>query len=247
MTLSANTLFHFTSNKTSLKKILEKNFKINYCREQMFFNETLATLHVPMVSFCDIPLSEIKNHILIYGNYGIGLTKEWGIRNGLNPVFYIEKNSLISKSYFSAVRNYVLNTTKRNSDLDENQKSLLDILRYTKNYAGSVVLKNGKKKDDYRFSDEREWRFVPHYKDDNYMIINDKIYKKNVVDIKNQITKLSVCFEPSDIRYIIIRDDKEIPEFISHLQNVKGKNYTAEDVARLTTRILTSEQIKADM
>lgn len=30
-----------------------------------------------MVCFCDV-----------YGHYGIGLTKEWGIRNGVSPVLY---------------------------------------------------------------------------------------------------------------------------------------------------------------
>eukprot|EP01034_Spumella_vulgaris_P011525 gene11525-14663_t len=43
----------------------------------------------PMVCFCDIPLSRIDEHVGFYGSYGLGLSREWGIRAGLNPVQYI--------------------------------------------------------------------------------------------------------------------------------------------------------------
>jgi len=62
-----------------------------------------------------------------------------------------------------------------------------------------------------------------------------------------KLEKLRLVFEPSDIKYIIIRDDSEIAEFIDHLRRIKGKNYSLHDIERLTTRLLTSEQIIGDM
>jgi len=52
---------------------------------------------IPMVCFCDIPLSQLVSHIDTYGKYGLGMSKEWGIKKGLNPVIYFNKNSLLAK------------------------------------------------------------------------------------------------------------------------------------------------------
>ena len=58
-----------------------------------------------MVSFCDIPLSLAKDHIKTYGSYGIGMMKEWGIKNNLNPVVYIERDSLLAKDIQATIDN----------------------------------------------------------------------------------------------------------------------------------------------
>lgn len=86
MPLSSNSLIHFTKNKSTLCGILENDFKIKYCLETINAKRHQYIGAVPMVSFCDIPLSEVKDHIKKYGAYGIGLSKQWGIKNGLNPV-----------------------------------------------------------------------------------------------------------------------------------------------------------------
>ena len=78
-------LFHFTT-KESLYEILNSTFKVSYAREKIIGPKLKREFGVPMVSFCDLRLSELKAHINKYGNYGIGLTKEWANRNGLNPV-----------------------------------------------------------------------------------------------------------------------------------------------------------------
>lgn len=90
--LSANTLFHFTKLEF-LEQILEHGFWPRYSEEILFdgiANEEGFRMHVPMVCFCDIPLTRIEKHQEVYSNYGIGLTKEWGIANQLNPVFYVQ-------------------------------------------------------------------------------------------------------------------------------------------------------------
>lgn len=91
-TLSSSNLYHFTREKKFLKSILENGFYPRTSIENLSFlmhNYTRAFIGVPMVCFCDIPINLIEEHTNQYGRYGIGLSKEWGIRNGLNPVQYI--------------------------------------------------------------------------------------------------------------------------------------------------------------
>ena len=99
MSLSANTLIHFTKDKDVLKKILEENFKVFNCRENILLGGIAKSFHIPMVSFCDIPLSQVKEHIEKYGTYGLGMTKEWGVEKGLNPVFYKPSGEGLQRSF----------------------------------------------------------------------------------------------------------------------------------------------------
>lgn len=247
MGLSSNTIIHFTNTKEKLTGILTNNFKINYCKEDIILDNSSFTFFVPMVSFCDIPLSEVKNHINKYGAYGIGLTKEWAERNRLNPVFYIEKNSDLSTSYLRTYTEYVV-PKKLVQELSDNEKCIVDILRYIKNYQNDLI-RGGDIIKDYRFSDEREWRYVPNFNHECIMMLAAEDYNtKEKKEVYNKGLKdLALTFEPNDIKYIIIETDTEISEFVELLRNAKGKTYTYHDIERLMTRILTTEQIVSDI
>lgn len=97
MPIHAQSLFHYTATLTRLKSILADRFRLTYCREQYILGAQSHVSCYPMVSFCDIPLMQTGDHRRKYGMYAIGLTKEWGIRKGLNPVLYIENSSYLSK------------------------------------------------------------------------------------------------------------------------------------------------------
>lgn len=246
MSLSSNSVIHFTNNKEALVGILQKNFKITYCNEQILLADSVVKIQVPMVSFCDIPLSKIKDHIDKYGNYGIGLTKNWAKKKGLNPVLYIEKDSYLSDSLRSALYNALINS--KNNNFSEKEKQAIDILRYTKNYQSDLKRKDSLIKD-YRFSDEREWRYVPHYEKECIFILpnyKDETRKEDLDVADLSVRDLVLDFEPNDIKYIIINSEDEIPEFISILRNAKGQKFSYQDVERLTTRFITVEQIKTD-
>lgn len=246
MGLSSNALIHFTEEKDALKGILSKNFRLKYCKETIVWCTGVQTvLYVPMVSFCDIPLSQMKNHISSYGNYGIGLSKEWAIKNGLNPVLYLQTGSNISLSY----RQFLSSAPKllgplRSSGKTDPARQYADMFRYIKNYEGHLERK-GKKTPKYRFSDEREWRYVH-----NYLYSCEMLYTSKGFDVKEaelNVSELTLDFEPNDVRYIFIENDEEISEFIDHLRKAKGKTYTQDDIERLGTRILTTQQIKDDI
>lgn len=228
--------------------ILEENFRVYNCKESICFGTKPNEYRIPMVSFCDIPLSQVKEHIHKYGKYGIGLTKDWGTRKRLNPVLYFAQNSFIAKSYMRALQHFALPNDTSPDVMSNEQKALLDVVRYVKNYEGALKRK-GKTIKDYRFSDEREWRYVPPVEEACEMIVSESWYEhpenKELMDRKLETMRLT--FDPNDIKYVIIDNDNEINELVDHLKRVKGKNYTLYDIERLTTRILTSEQIMSDM
>lgn len=107
MKSSTKFLFHYTPEFENLLGIIEKGFK--YCefeedlpftmsKHSFFskFNDTdLIRYFQPVVRvcFCDIPFDSIEDHKNQYGSYCIGMSKDWGMNNGITPVRYIHKYS----------------------------------------------------------------------------------------------------------------------------------------------------------
>ena len=94
MNISANTLFHFVSQRKFLKDILHGKLIPRYCVEHFEINDYLkGDVVIPMKCFCDIPLSQIYEHTNTYGKFAIGFTKEWAQKVGITPVIYIHNQS----------------------------------------------------------------------------------------------------------------------------------------------------------
>ena len=246
MGLSPSTLFHFTS-KPGLNGILKDNFKIKYCLEEIDNDEKPVEIAIPMVSFCDIKISEITDHIEKYGYYGIGLSKEWAFEKNLNPVLYMNSRSSLCSNILSTIRKL---RTNPNVELGD-YLSLSNLIRYSKIYEGKLTRKR-ETIDNYRFADEREWRFVPEIENTNTPKFMpwlgkedyDTDSKKRTANAKLRSERL--YFNANQILYIIVKKEEEINEIINHIRNVKGMNYTMGEIDRLTTRILSCERILND-
>jgi hypothetical protein len=244
MGLSPSTLFHFT-NKEGLFGLLADNFKIKYCLEQISHNEQPVEIAIPMVSFCDIKISEISEHISKYGQYGIGLDKKWAVEKGLNPVIYMNSSSSFCNDTINVIRK--INQIDSIPPMDRYRLS--NIMRYTKIYEGELT-RQSETIPNYRFADEREWRYVPEMKENatfkHWLLKNeyDTAEKKRAANEK--LSRERLYFNPNNIMYLIVKDESEIIELIQHIRSVKGINFTMHEVDRLTTRILTCERILND-
>ncbi|NOI80918.1 hypothetical protein F0237_09600 [Vibrio tubiashii] len=246
-------LFHFTQDKDSLFNILNDTFRISYAREKVEGIETKREFAVPMVSFCDLKLSELKVHMGKYGSYGIGLTKEWANRKGLNPVMYINSNCPFTDNFNNSL-NGVYQKINNLSDGDhfkgisENNKKIFDAYRYIKNYEGTLV-RGDEVTENFRFADEREWRYVPPIDKEGIppFVAKSNIETKAKKDKYNELaSELRLRFEPNDIKYLIVKSDEEINDLINHLGEAKGR-FERLIRERLMSRILTAEQISRDI
>jgi hypothetical protein len=226
---------------------------LKYCAEEFHVKETREfTSAIPMVSFCDIPLSSVKNHINSYGSYGIGLSKSWAKNVGLNPVLYVEKNSSLTHSILRLVdlpRDRIANLDKEDPIIKDLFLEILKVTMFCKNYEG--MLKHGKINDEnYRFYDEREWRFVPTYADlkkNNVIpLIWGDVYLENKDYYNNMLKDYYLKYYPSDISYVIVDDEADIPEVLSLLNEIYKSNLSKAELGILGTKIITKQQIYED-
>ena len=161
-------------------------------------------------------------------------------------MLYLDQNSHLSNSYLKLYNN-ILTSQKTTNEINETEQYLLDTLRYIKNYEADLI-RGGDIIKNYRFSDEREWRYCPKYDECEDLIIDIDEYDtpEKKEECNNQLSKLSLDFGPNDIKYIIIERESEISEFLDVLKKSKGNKYSYNDLERLMTRITTSEQLLTD-
>jgi len=105
MNIYSDFIFHFTGKNNNgleiLANILKSGFRFSNKNPVMpiGLSENINYYYNPgMICFTDIPLKKIPDHAKKYGNYGIGLRKEWGIKAGGQPVLYTFEESLFHKS-----------------------------------------------------------------------------------------------------------------------------------------------------
>lgn len=246
MAISTNSIIHYTDSYEKLTLILKEGFKIKYCVETLHLSSTLGSSKAahPMISFCDIPLTNSKQHYDVYGKYGIGLTKEWAMKNGVNPVLYIDKNSLFAASLYELIKE----RRKKESNLTPKQKEeILKIKSYAKNYSGLLKRKTVNN-PNYKFYDEREWRLVPKREEMNnasFSIILTE-FLKDQEKYNNKIADCRFKFKVNDISYIILEFTSEIPDMVGFLRTNLSDRCTANELDILFCKIRSTEQITAD-
>ena len=254
MAVSANTLFHFTKRK-NLKSILSsKGFYIQYCDEH--FNEIISSkrkfqfAYIPMISFCDLTVMQLardSKHRLDFGNYGIGLTKEWGKENRVSPVIYAHEKSQPTSQLFN-IDLYLETFSKKikgSKKILGVRKELVDLIKFIKPYQGRWHKGKpiSKKRDDIIYYDQREWRYCPLL-DDYKVLLGDTKYnleKKEKLNV--ELTKSLIHFNLEQIKFIVIKKKDELNEFT---KEIKKMNLNSEAENQLITKIISFQEIEED-
>ena len=147
--VSANYLSNFMRKREYLEDTIKRMaFIPRYCYENLeymnllLYDEKIKGIFIPMVCFCDIPLHQIAYHAAGekgYGKFGIALTKEWGKKNDLQNIHYVNEGSKFLKQFENAMNMIIQNLDQEKSKLfDTLSDSMLEHLQYMKPNYGTM-------------------------------------------------------------------------------------------------------------
>lgn len=265
MNISANSLFHFTPEKENLLSILENGFYPRYCienvklsYEEKYHHLAPTEIAIPMICFCDIRLSQIKYHVEKFGSYAIGMSMEWGIKNGLNPLMYIAPDSNPIKIFRDSISDslrYLLEKHYNNTETEKLYQlgdHILYLIRYIKPYSGKKWDGNEFNGKEIKFYDEREWRYIPDYYEMKRHSILPYLQKSQFLDDKQKqkysqqlVDNFKLDFTPKDIRYIIVDKDDEIQDMVCKIENIK-RDYPDAEQKLLLTKLISIDGLNQD-
>jgi len=210
--LSSSHVVHFTPKFETLKLILKTGFRPALSKESPVYQKEyeglkvmyeflgaklteLENINIPMTCFCDIPLKYSNKHRKEFGKYGIALTKSWAISKYISPVLYLRENTQTHTSLFGIINtlnNAVEFSKEENPYFGYVKTNLAEFLDFVKPYYDD--------KENKKYYDEREWRYVPRKFDETQIDNPDTFLKfesKDIVQIivtcskeKREITKL---------------------------------------------------------
>lgn len=243
-------LFRFSKDFESLQKVLKNGIYPNYCEEDLSFDNEMFVIGIPMISFCDIPITLLDEHTSRYGVYGIGLSKEWGINNGVTPIMYIANNAVLRSAHYHIMNDFKLTEIVNSQEFKDKmlRETVLNglpldmyakrlnaqlehdvntyIVGYMKKYKGEY---KGKPINNYV---ENEWRFiVPDTKDTKWMWSKDaydewRFPKGKPNDVPkpkptDSLTKYKLTFTPNDVKYILVKNLEFKKRTIEYIKTLK--------------------------
>lgn len=234
--LQANSLFNFVGELEYILQPLEsKMLSPRYCEENIKYlkikrnRKIMNTIYYPMKCFCDINLHRIKEHLDCYGYYGLAFTKEWGMKNNIQPIQYVNPNSELRKSFAESFSMALKKINSPETNLEKNlKKNLLFQLMHLKPYEGKMQSRLGKKKIKKCFMDECEWRFIPDVSTTTYrqMYFDDNIINKgNPDDLNNSMINnplISLKFEYADLKHIIVKTEEDLKILIEKIEKLES-------------------------
>lgn len=245
---------HFTRRSSVLISILQSMFfKVSYAKEEIIGTDASRTFGIPMVSFCDIRLSQLNEHITKYGRYGIALNKGWAISNGLNPVSYISKDCSMFGRLDARLRELrsSMKHIKSEGAFEEYKMALeqyndfINTMRYMKNYEGNLIRNKKPLIKNYRFANEHEWRYIPDVDSDIIpikKIVTGTNWKAEANKLIAQKTCSQLNFSLDDVRYVFIKDDAMSQKIIKKLQTILNE----KDFSLIMTKTLITNQVMDD-
>lgn len=251
-TLQPDTLFHFMEKVEWLIDIIVHNrIPARYCNEDVKYLKikNINYLSIPMRCFCDIKLHQLGDHIDYYGACGIAFPKEWGMKNYIQPIHYLNPDSKLAKEATMVFSDVMNKTYKRETVLQRKLKSFIyHQLLYYKPYSGKSRNRRTKKEDVKCFTDECEWRYVPDLSSIDYppFIINDGMgseYINKLNDSLREYNDVALKFNYQDIKYLIVENQSDFNQLIDSINRIE---IPQSDKIKLVSKIIIWDEAKGD-
>lgn len=253
----SSSVFHFTKRYDVLKLILgqkrlRSSLNLEAARDLYTSQYYIA---IPMICFCDIPLKYVaEEHVKRYGKYGVGFTKEWAIKNQIQPILYRPNGSVVNKV---------------TTGLEERQKSIAKVVQTLKSMDNSVVRSSiealtkdatqitkltkqigtvSKAYSDVRENYlDREWRYI----DSSYdpIFVNDETERTSLnneyQDLK--LDSMYLNFTLNDIEHIIVPSNKEVTRLLSIINELTGESEEELTKFKLAQKVIDINTVLNDM
>jgi len=240
---SADYFFHFTDEMKHLESIMNNYFMPFYCMESIEYlnlpESNIMGMAYPVVCFCDLPLSRQREHRDKFGEYGIGMKKEWGIKNLLTPIIYSHSRSMTAASLRILINMANLIQEKlTDTEFRKFRNSVSLLIMFHKAYEGKQYIKKDKifAEKTSRFYDEREWRYIPLDVDGLKLDLEiDEHQNEEILAIENKLIQKNnnLKFNLNDVDYLFLKEEAEIEPF---LYNMRTK-YNANEIQEIKNKI----------
>lgn len=258
-----NHIFHYTKKISLLKSMLNNGFAASYCFEKVGDNN----YYIPMVSFCNISIKDVELYAR-YGDYGIGMSLDWAIKNAISPVVYTHENTKYRNIHSDINNIQICNLVEKmipnileaklkgnvdTTDYTEYEKIIEEINRITvpaiQHFKNWKVQYKGKEIITYM---EREWRFIPHLPEGVSTIIHEtenefELLKNNNFRNKPHFPELALQItDISDLRYIMIKNESQRSSIIYILNRKFGIEKVTDSILSGKLLIFNPGSIRND-
>ena len=283
--ISASSLCHYTKRMSTLQRILRNGIRFSFSFERLppqiiadlnviYCNENKEDykntgIAIPMISFCDTPITRAYTHINQYGRYMIGLDKGIVLRiynDIINPVIYTSSKNLemcfvdcgrvLSETSISQT-NHVIETCKAGHVIKYNELDHYIHRKYNMRFIIGLIKPYEDPQTHYCYYNEREWRaFIPDGAINDALSwecgVTEEEYKKYVSDWNNQSPYLTLPEESlkAGITHIVVKKEAEIPEMIETILTTDcifgNKDVSDETRHVLASRVTSLQRILSD-
>lgn len=222
---SANVLCHYVREQRFLNMILQNSAIIpRYVMEPLDYLglKEIRKICFPMTCFCDIPFSKVSTHMTNYGEYGIGFDKTALLdKYRVQPIHYISPNSPLTDDFKEAFQislkeHFAGKASVLAAYLSSTLMYMKPIWRSEQDANGNCT--------SYVYQDECEWRYIPsdNFPKELHLILRQRETTETAkIKYSNVLSKHEECwlkFEWTDVRYIIVPDEKASKNTISAIK-----------------------------